>query len=168
MEMVDIVDENLQILYQISKQEAHEKGLLHKCVIAELTNSKGQIMLIRPYSHKQDAGRFVSPVGGHVSAGESDEDALKREVLEEIGIGHFTHKFIGKAIFDRHVLGRHENHYFLLYEIVSDDIPELGDEAETGEWFTREELKMAIKKNKRDFGDAFFKVVNSFYKDLLE
>jgi len=131
MEMVDIVDEKLTILYQTTKKEAHEKGLLHKCVIATLFNSKGELMLVKPYSHKQDAGQFVSPVGGHVSAGESDEDALKREVMEEIGLSGFPYKLKGTGIFNRHVLGRHENHYFILYEIFSDETPVLGDEAES-------------------------------------
>ncbi len=146
---------------------AHEKGLLHKCVIAELINSKGEFMLIKPYAHKQDAGQFVSPVGGHVSSGEKDTDALKREVLEEIGISDFTYKLKGKAIFNRHVLGRHENHYFLLYEIFSDKEPVLGDEAESLEWFTKSGLKIELKRNKKEFGDAFFYVINIFYKELL-
>lgn len=40
MEMVDIVDNDLRVLYQVTKKEAHEKGLLHKCVIAEVANSQ--------------------------------------------------------------------------------------------------------------------------------
>ena len=34
--MVEVVDENLNILDTVSKQEAHEKGLLHKCVVAKI------------------------------------------------------------------------------------------------------------------------------------
>lgn len=79
-EIVEVIDKNGKIIGQISKQIAHEKGLLHKTVIAEVINPKDEIMLVKPYSHKQDAGQYVSPVGGHVSAGESDEEALKREV----------------------------------------------------------------------------------------
>lgn len=167
MEIVDVVDKDLNILYQITKQEAHEKGLLHKCVIAEVTNSKGQIMLIKPYSHKQDAGQFVSPVGGHVSAGETDEDALKREVMEEIGMKDFTYKFKGKGIFNRFVLNRHENHYFLLYEIFTDEAPNLGDEAETYRYFTKRELKKELKENPKEFGDAYFFILKKFYPELL-
>lgn len=168
MEMVDIVDENLTILYQLSKIEAHEKGLLHKCVIAEVINSKGQLMLIKPYSYKQDAGQYVSPVGGHVTAGETDEEALRREVKEEIGMSKFTYKFKGKAIFNRHVLGRHENHYFILYEIFTDEKPKLGDEAQSYKYFTKSDLKKEIKNNKKNFGDSYFFVVDNFYKDLLK
>lgn len=167
MEIVDIVDEDLNILYQISKKEAHEKGLLHKCVIAEVINSKGEMMLIKPPSHKQDAGQYVSPVGGHVSAGESNEDAMKREVMEEIGMKNFTHKFKGKGIFNRFVLNRYENHYFLLYEIYTDEAPRLGDEAEAYKWFTKEELRKELKKNAKDFGDAFMFILPNFYPELL-
>jgi ADP-ribose pyrophosphatase YjhB (NUDIX family) len=167
MEIVEVVDEDLNILYKISKKEADEKGLLHKCVIAEVINSKGQIMLIKPYSYKQDAGQYVSPVGGHVTAGETNEQALKREIKEEIGISEFTHKTKGKAIFNRHVLGRHENHYFIIYEIFTDKEPKLGDEAESFKWFTITQLKVELKKNRSDFGDAYLFVLSNFYKEFL-
>ena len=37
-ELIDIVDEGGVILGQISKIKAHEKGLLHRCVLAQLIN----------------------------------------------------------------------------------------------------------------------------------
>ena len=167
LEKVEIVDKNLNVLYVTSKDEAHKKGLLHKCTVAQLINSKGQFMLIKPYSTRQDAGQYVCPVGGHVSAGEKDDDALKREVEEEIGLKRFGHKLKGKAIFDRHVIGRHENHYFIFYEIYSDEEPILGNEAETARWFTPEEIKKETKTHSKEFGDAYFFVLKNFYKEFL-
>ncbi len=167
METVEIVDEDFHVLYKVSKKEAHDKGLLHKCVIAEVINKKGKMMLIKPYSHKQDAGQYVSPVGGHVSAGETNEEALKREVKEEIGISSFTCEMKGKAIFNRFILGRQENHYFVLYEIFTDEKPKLGDEAESYKWFTKKELINELKKNKKVFGDAFLFVVKKFYPEFI-
>lgn len=168
MEIVEIVDPNLNILYSINKEEAHKKGLLHKCVIAELINKRGEMMLIKPYSHRQDAGQFVSPIGGHITAGETNETALKREVKEEIGISKFTYKLKSKAIFNRHVLGRHENHYFILYEIFTDEEPGLGDEAESYKWFTKKELKNELKNNPNIFGGAFWFIIRNCYPELLK
>jgi len=42
MEFVDVVNKHDQVLYQTSKQEAHEKGLLHLCIIAEVFDREGQ------------------------------------------------------------------------------------------------------------------------------
>jgi len=147
MEQVDIVDENGKVLYSVSKHEAHIKGLLHMTVISEITNSKGEWLLVKQASDRQDAGQYVSPVGGHVQTGESLEDALKREVFEEVGITASTYRYIGKKIFNREVLGRKENHYFFLYEIVSDSPLKLNGESESCRWFTTRELKEELKRN---------------------
>lgn len=167
--MVDIVDEQGNILYQTSKQEAHEKGLLHKCVIAELKDKEGNIILVKPFSHRQDAGQYVSPVGGHISSGESEIDALKREVSEEIGVNNIKHyKRVGDGIFNRQVLGRHENHMMVVYEIETDDVLKLGDEAESCKAFSKEELKKLLKECPEMFGDAYHFVVKTVYKELLK
>ena len=55
----------------------------------------------------------------------------------------------------------------ILYEIFTDEKPQLGDEAESYKYFTKSDLKKEIKNNRDDFGDAYFAVVNNFYKDLL-
>ena len=117
IENVDIVNENDEILFSVPKTEAHQKGLLHRTVIAEIKDKQGRWILIRQSPIKQDSGQFVSPVGGHVKSGETVQEALKREALEEAGLASFKYKYIGKTIYNRNVLSRHENHYFILYEI---------------------------------------------------
>ena len=120
-ELVDIVNENGDILYVAQKREAHEKGLLHKTVIAEIIDSKGRWLLTKPSKGRQDAAQYVSPIGGHVTSGEEDVQALKREAEEEMGLtGDFKYEFVGRKIFDRQVIGRHENHFFIVYKIYSD------------------------------------------------
>ena len=118
-EMVDVVDENNKVLYSVSKAKAHQEGLLHRTVIAEVRDSKGNFILVKQAPDRQDPGQYVSPVGGHVRAGESEIEALNREATEEIGLGmsDFKYKLIGKFIFNRQVLKRQENHYFIVYEI---------------------------------------------------
>jgi 8-oxo-dGTP pyrophosphatase MutT (NUDIX family) len=168
MEQVDILDTNFNILYLTSKQEAHEKGLLHACVISQLIDSEGRWILVKQNSHKQDAGQYVSPVGGHIQAKESELDALKRESMEEVGIEHFEYKFIGKKIYNREVIGRKENHVFVLYEIYSDIDPILNDESVEFVKFTVGDLKKELQENPKHFGDAFWFVVENFYPELLK
>lgn len=166
-EQVDIVNEKGDILGQTSKEEAHKKGLLHMTVISEVVNSKGQWLLVKQASDRQDAGQYVSPVGGHVRAGESLEDALKREAMEELGIENYTYTYLGRQVFNREVLGRKENHLFVLYEMRSDQTPVLNEESVSYRLFTTEELKRELKNNPDSFGDAFHFVVKSFFSKIL-
>lgn len=167
-ERVDIVDKDNNILYQTTKEEAHKRGLLHRTVIAELITSKGEWILVKQASDRQDAGQYVSPMGGHVSAGESEEEALKREVKEELGLINFPYKYIGKAMYQRKVIGRDENHYFILYETYSDTPPTLNHEAVSYKAFSQTELKRALKNSPKQFGAAFIFVVERFYPELLK
>lgn len=167
-ETVDIVDKDTKILYKTSKTKAHELGLLHKTVIAEVIDRKRRWILVKQAADRQDAGQYVSPVGGHVKSGESEVEALHREAKEELGLEDFYYKFIGKAVFNRRILGRQENHYFILYEIYSEEKPRLNRESVGYESFTKRQLKKQIKNNPKKFGDAFYFIVKTFYLDLTE
>lgn len=167
MEMVDIINQQNEVLYQTSKEEAHQKGLLHRCIIAEVIDSKGNWTLVKQASDRQDADQYVSPVGGHIKAGESETEALAREALEEMGLTIFASKFIGKAILNREVIGRKENHLFILYEIYTDQTPTLNHESVAYEKFTVTQLKKEIKSNPTKFGQAFHFVMEKFYSGLF-
>ncbi len=165
-ERVDIVDEQGSVLYQTTKGEAHEKGLLHMCVVSEVINSEGKWVLVKQASDRQDAGQYVSPIGGHVQAGESLEDALRREAMEEMGLSDISFEKVGQAIFDRTTRGKRENHYFMMYKIKSDATPSLNHESVGYEYFTPDELKKQLTENPSKFGDAFRFVVDHFFPEL--
>lgn len=167
LELVDIVDENDIVLSQTTKRDAHEKGFLHRCVIGLVINNNGDHVLVKQTSDRQDAGQYVSPVGGHVKAGESSEDALKRETEEEIGLTDISFRFKGKGIFNREVLGRKENHYFILYEIDSDEDFIPGEEVDSYKTFSISEIKKTLKSNPKLFGDAYHHQLKLFYPELL-
>ena len=166
-ELVDIVDENGNFLEVASKREAHKKGLLHKIVITEVVDSKGRWLMVKQAKGKQDTG-WVSPMGGHVSAGESEDKALKRESEEELGLtGDFKYEFIGRKVFNRFVIGSQENHFFYVYIIFSDQEPTINHEIESYKYFTEEELKKGLKENPEMFGGALHFVVKNFFLNLL-
>lgn len=167
-ELLDIVDTNARPMRTATKQEAHEQGLLHKTVLVELRNAKGDWILAKQSNSRQDAGQYVSVVGGHVRAGERNVDAMRREVFEEIGIKNFKHKYLGRHIYKRFVLNRHENHYFIVYEIVSDAPMTLNHEADSTRTFTQWELRRLLKASPGLFGGVFHEViVKHFYPHLL-
>ena len=167
-ELVDIITPEEKFLKTVSKTEAHQQGLLHKTVIAELINSRGEFCFVRQAGDKQDAGQFVSPVGGHVSAGEADDQALIRECQEECGITPAKYKFVGKTIYNREVIGRKENHFFVIYEIYADQDPILNHESVEFRWFTKSEIKSLVLTNPMLFGHAWHHVFKSCYPSLYQ
>lgn len=168
MEFVDVVNEQGEVLGQVSKQDAHTRGLLHRTVIAEVIGSDGRWTLVRQSSDRQDAGQLVSPVGGHVTSGETVESAMKREANEELGLtGDFRMREIGRHIFNREILGRKENHLFILYEIYSDQTPVLNEESVDFVRLLPQEISAGIKATPEKFGASFIFVLKSFYPELL-
>jgi ADP-ribose pyrophosphatase YjhB (NUDIX family) len=63
------------------------------CVGAIITDGDGRILLIKR-GHAPEAGRWSLP-GGRVEAGETDQQALVREVREETGLAVSTGELVG-------------------------------------------------------------------------
>lgn len=165
-ELVDIIDESGGIVEQALKTIAHEQGLLHKTVIGCLRKDD-MWHLVRQAADRQDAGQLVNPVGGHVQAGETDIDALLRECSEEIGTRNITYNEIGRARFHRQVIGRDENHMFIVYEIMTNDPITLNHEAESIHMFDEESLKLQLTSQPEVFGNAYYFVLEKFYPHML-
>lgn len=165
-EQVDIVEQSGKYIRTVTKILAHQQGLLHQTVIAELINSRGEYCLVKQSGTKQDAGQFVSPVGGHVSAGETNEEALIRECQEECGITPTKFKFVGNTIYNREIIGRKENHLFVIYEISTDQNPTLNHESVEYKWFSVVEIKSLLKSKPDTFGAAWHHVFKNVFPEI--
>lgn len=165
-EQLDIIDDQNQVIGTIGKSIAHKDGLLHRIVIGELVNSKGEYCFVKQASDRQDPGSFVSPIGGHVGAGESLDDALIRECQEECGFTPTNFKFVGSTIYDRQVIGRKENHLFLVYEINTDQNPILNHESVQFKWFSVAEIKSTLETKSDTFGAAWHHVFKNIFPQI--
>ena len=86
--MFPIVDEQGNIIDAATRGKCHDGSkLLHPVVHLHVFNSKGELYLQRrPMWKDIQPGRWDTAVGGHVDLGENIEQALRREVREELGI----------------------------------------------------------------------------------
>jgi len=90
--LVTLANEKGEITGQASKSLVHKgKKLLHPMVHLHFINDKRKILLQkRPADKLVQPGKWDTAVGGHISAVETLETALKREVLEETGVTGFS------------------------------------------------------------------------------
>ena len=144
--LLPLTDELGHIVGRATRGECHGGSmLLHPVVHLHVFNPEGALFLQRRPEWKDiQPGRWDTAVGGHVDWGETIDEALRREVSEEIGLTDFTPTFLCRYVFE----SRRERELVHVYQAVTDH--PLCPSAETagGRYFTRREI---ISHLGRDF-----------------
>lgn len=85
-EIIDVIDDDGNIINSATKSEIYSKKLSHQIVHVLIYDKNGRLACqVRSMSKDYCPGYISTSVGGHISSGESPEEAAKREMIEEIG-----------------------------------------------------------------------------------
>ena len=143
-EMRDVVDEDDNVIGMKSSAEVSKKNMLRRGVSVFVFNDKGEIFV-----HKRTPQKFNYPntydlaIRGGVKAGETYEEAAKRELEEEIGINNMELKFLFKAKYKN----EKQNAFVYSYRIIHDGPFTLKkDELQDGKFMSLNELKKLMEK----------------------
>lgn len=144
-ELFPIVDEEGNILGTITRGEAHNGSkILHPVVHLHLFNSSGELYLQkRPEWKDIQPGKWDTATGGHIESGESVEQALEREVREELGVTGFKAEVLGHYVFESQ---REKELVYANKAIYDGPVTPNPDELAGGRFWTREEIMMNIGK----------------------
>lgn len=86
-EFFDVVDENDNVIGHRPGSECLKLGILHRAIAVFLFDGRDLVYLQRRADRmKWYPGHWTISVTGHVSSGETYEQAAKREVREELGL----------------------------------------------------------------------------------
>lgn len=137
-ELLPLVDEQGHVTGSASRGECHGGSkLLHPVVHLHVFNPSGGLYLQkRPEWKDIQPGRWDTAVGGHVGMGETIEEALSREVFEEIGLKDFIPEFITRYVFE----SRRERELVHVYQTITTQTPVPSEEVAGGKFFSREEI----------------------------
>ncbi len=143
-EMFPVVDEEGNITGAATRGECHSGSkLLHPVVHLHVFNSRGELYLQkRPEWKDIQPGKWDTAVGGHVDLGESVEQALRREVREELGITDFTPQQVTHYVFE----SARERELVFTYKTVYDGPVRPSDELDGGRFWPIDEIRANLGK----------------------
>lgn len=154
MEYFDIVDENNNLTGKTEEREiVHTTGLWHREVAVWVINEKGELLLQKRSASKKQAPNKWGICAGHIDTGETPENAIVREIEEEIGLQVSINEL--KEIYISKKSGKHNNRFqytYVLktnkkieeYKIQYEELSEL-------KYITLAELKMILETKDSDY-----------------
>ena len=161
-EYLDLVDENDQIIDRKLRSQVHNERIKNVRVVnAFLVNSKGELWIPRRVSSKRSFPLHLDmSVGGYVMSGETYEEAIKREIKEEVNLDfdNTEHRFLGYLSAKDGI-----SCFMKVYEIKMDETPDYNknDFCEYF-WIRPEELIKRIENGEKA-KDDLPKLVRRFY-----
>ena len=145
-EIFPVVDEQGRVVGSATRGECHGGSkLLHPVVHLHVFNSQGDVYLQRRPEWKDiQPGKWDTAVGGHIDYDETPEQALQREVREELGITDFTPEFVDKYVFE----SRRERELVYVHRTTYDGpIRPSAEELAGGRFWTIDEIRSALGQN---------------------
>ena len=142
-ERFPIVDEEGRVVGAATRGECHNGSkLLHPVVHLHVFNSRGEVYLQkRPEWKDIQPGKWDTSVGGHIDDGETPEEALIREVGEELGITDFVPERVGKYVFE----SLRERELVYVHRTIYDGpIRPSAEELDGGRFWSMDEIRAAI------------------------
>lgn len=137
-ELFPVVDETGRVVGRATRRVCHGGSmLLHPVVHLHLFNSRGELYLQkRPEWKDIQPGRWDTAVGGHVDYGETVDEALRREVREELGVTEFTPERVAVYVFR----SERERELVYVHRAVYDGPVAPSDELDGGRFWSRAEV----------------------------
>ncbi len=144
-EWLPLVDETGKVIGKAPRSACHsDKSLLHPVVHVHFFDENGRIFLQkRPENKETQPGKWDTAVGGHISAGESLEEGLEKEVREEIGITNADYQFIKNYVWESDI---ERELVYLFFAKTNQKIKINKDELADGKFWTFKEIKKNLRK----------------------
>ena len=158
--LIDIVDKNDKIVGCATKEEKFEEELISRNVVAFIKNKKGELIIVKRSPRKRSwPNRLDLGACGNVNCGESYEDAIRREVKEELSI-ECELKFIRKLYTEVDEKGKKRRYFTGVFTGTTSKKPKLSDELLDLQHMTIGNLAKKMNSDPNLFTPSFIREFN--------
>lgn len=162
-ELLEVITRNGEIIKTLPRAEIHgNPSLIHRVVHVLVFNKRGELFLQKRSMNKDVAPeKWDTSVGGHVNIGEPLNEAVEREMKEELGITACELKFLYSYIHSN----PYETELVYTYSCIYDgEIRFHQDEIDEVRPWNIDEIKENIGKG--IFSDNFEHEIETYMKHL--
>lgn len=163
-EWFDVVDRSDRVIDRASREEVHQNGLLHRSAHLLVFDGSGRVLLQKRSMVKDRfPGRWDSSVSGHVDSGESYDQCIVREAMEEIGIRLAA---TPERLFKVDACNETDQEFSWVYRTYSEGpfAPNKEEISEIG-WFTGDEVSHLVKTDPESVSPSFALIWSKFPKE---
>lgn len=162
-EILDIVNAQDQVIGQMPRSEIYKRGMSNfRVVNVFIGNSMGQLWVPRRTENKKLFPMCLDmSMGGHVTAGETYEEALCRELKEELrmDISEYPYEYLGQLTPEGHGVSA----FMKVYRIYTDETPNYNkDDFAESFWLFPNEILERLQNGERA-KDDLPKLITHFY-----
>ncbi|HUS26020.1 MAG TPA: NUDIX domain-containing protein [Nevskiaceae bacterium] len=164
--LIQIVDEHDRPTGAATKQEAWDKGLIHRVVRIMIQNSQGQLLLqLRSPTKDIFPNCWDNSVAGHVDQGEDYDTAAHREVTEEIGEADLALEPMGMYRQDETIADKRFNRFVKVYRAHLNRLPAQleADKVSAVRWFDITDVQQIIAEHPALVTDGLRQVIERYY-----
>lgn len=143
-EWFDLVDPEGSVIGKALRSECHgDPSLLHQAVHVFVIHPESGHLFLQQRSQLKDIqpGKWDTSVGGHVDSGESADQAVQREVREELGIPEATPHYLYRYLWQSPVESELIRSYRLYH---SGPFTLQAEELEDGRFWSVQEIEESL------------------------
>ena len=166
--LIQTVDEHDRPVGSATKAEAWEKGLLHRVVRVMVANNKGELLLQHRTPTKDIYPNcWDNSCAGHVDAGEDYDQAVQREVSEELGWPDLALKHVGDYRSSLVWEGRKFNRFTRVYSAHHDELPTKHEAGKIDgfKWMPLAGIRRLVREHPEEVTDGLREVIEKFYTE---
>lgn len=166
--LVQVVDVHDRPVGTASTQEVQSKGLWHRVVRVMIESPDGHILLQKRVKKRLYPDRWDNSAAGKVDAGETTDQAVRRETGEELGIGYLELDFKQTDYYpsEEEFEGLRLNEFNTVYRAILDPREELHPnprEVQAVRWVSRDELRQLVADHPEQCTPGLRDVVQRLY-----